>query len=833
MTYAEVAVNLPAVRGTFHYHVPDAARFAELAPGHLVTVSFGARRAQGLVVELTHTAAVEETKPLEDVVDPDPVLTSAQLELARWMAQATHSPLIDCLTVMLPPGLSQQADSEYSLELTEAEPNDRAEARLLSLLEKRGPLRGRQIERALSRMNWKRAADRLVGRGVLSRRSVLDPPRVSARRVRTARLAVPPERARAAYEEVGHRESTLKRRQKILEALIEEGEPLDVTWVYAESGGKLRDLRYLEDMGLVALGEAEVWRDPLEHVEFVPREAPTLTKAQRDVWRPIERALQSHNEGAQPFLLHGVTGSGKTELYMRAVAAVLERGQQAIVLVPEIALTPQTVRRFLARFPGRVGLVHSQLSEGERYDTWRRARQGLLEVVVGPRSALFTPLPDIGLIVLDESHDEAYKETHRAPRYHARETARAYAEILGATCLLGSATPDIVTVYRARQGRIHQLTLPQRILGHQKRIDRQEERLGVTSRYRPEEGAARAIDLPPVNVVDMRQELKAGNTSLFSRPLQKALARVLEADEQAILFLNRRGAATYVFCRDCGWAAHCPRCDRPLAHHPNPGLLRCHHCGYERGVPDHCPECSGDRVRHFGAGTQRVQAELERLFPGVQALRWDADTTRRKGSHAIILAHFAAHRADVLVGTQMVAKGLDLPLVTLVGVVSADTGLNLPDFRATERTFQVLTQVSGRAGRGLLGGRVILQTYHPDHYAIRAAAQHDFESFYQAELNQRRKLSYPPFVRLARLVYRHTSNQRARSAAHELAEELRPQLQQAGVDQGLIGPVPCFYERLRGEFRWQLIVRADDPVNYLPDPVPEGWQVDIDPVSLL
>ncbi len=831
--YAEVAVNLPAVDGAFHYHIPDQARFAGLSPGHLVTVPFASRRAQGVVVGITQTSPVADTKPLEDVVDPDPVLTRAQLDLACWMAEATHSPLIDCLTVMLPPGLSQQADAEYTLERPQAEPEERVEARLVGLLQRRGPLRGRQIERALSRMNWRRAADRLLGRGVLSRRSVLDPPRVSARRVRTARLAVPPERARAAYDEVGHRESTLRRRQKILDALIQEGEPLDVTWVYAESGGKLRDLRYLEDMGLVALGEAEVWRDPLEHVEYVPRQPPALTQAQREAWQAIEQALEADHEDGRALLLHGVTGSGKTELYLRAVAAVLKRGQRAIVLVPEIALTPQTVRRFLARFPGRVGLVHSQLSEGERYDTWRRARRGLLDVVVGPRSALFTPLPDIALLILDESHDEAYKATHRAPRYHARDTAQAYAEILGATCLLGSATPDIVTVHRARQGAMRRVTLPRRILGHQERIDRQAERLGITPRYRPAEGAARSIELPPVRVVDMRQELKAGNTSLFSRPLQKALGEVLEADEQAILFLNRRGAATYVFCRDCGWAAHCPQCDRPLAHHPDPGLLRCHHCGYERGVPDHCPKCGGERVRHFGAGTQRVQSELERRFPGVQALRWDADTTRRKGAHAIILAHFAAHRADVLVGTQMVAKGLDLPLVTLVGVISADTGLNLPDFRATERTFQVLTQVSGRAGRGLLGGRVILQTYHPDHYAIRAAARHDFEAFYRAELDQRRKLAYPPFVRLARLVYRHTSNSRARSTAHELAEELRPKLAQSGLDGGLIGPVPCFYERLRGEFRWQLIVRADDPVNYLPDPVPEGWQVDVDPVSLL
>ena len=829
--YAEVAVNLPAVGGTFHYHIPDEPPFEGLAPGHLVTVPFSNRRVQGIVVALSESTPIEQTKPLEATVDPDPVLTPAQLELADWMADRTHSALIDCLTVMLPPGLSQQADSLYRVEEPDAEPNDRVEARLLALLDRRGELRGRQIARALSRMNWRRAADRLVGRGILSRRSVLDPPRVGARQVRTARLAVPPDQARAAFDEVGHQESTLQRRRAILQVLIDEGEPLDVSWVYAESGGNLRDLRHLEDMGLVALGETEVWRDPLEHVEFVPREAPVLTPGQQEVWQALRAALLGQD--SRPLLLHGVTGSGKTELYLRAVEQVLKRGRQAIVLVPEIALTPQTVRRFLARFPGRVGLVHSQLSDGERYDTWRRARRGLLDIVVGPRSALFTPLPDIGLLVLDESHDESYKESARAPRYHARETALAYADILGATCLLGSATPDIVTTYRAQQGELQSLSMPQRIMGHRKRISRQAERLGVTSRYERAQGHAETIDLPPVRIVDMRQELKAGNTSLFSRPLQEALQGVLDADEQAILFLNRRGDTTYVFCRDCGWAAHCPRCDRPLAHHPEGDTLRCHHCGYERGVPDACPECGGSRVRHFGAGTQRVQRELEERFPAAQSLRWDTDTTRSKGSHAIILAHFAAHRADILVGTQMVAKGLDLPLVTLVGVVSADTGLHLPDFRAAERTFQLLTQVSGRAGRGLLGGRVILQTYHPDHYAIQAASQHDYQQFYEAELGQRRRLTYPPYVRLARLLYRHTSNERARAAAEQLASELRPELERAGLDQGLIGPVPCFYERLRGEYRWQLVLRAEDPTHFLPDPIPEGWAVDVDPVSLL
>jgi primosomal protein N' (replication factor Y) len=515
------------------------------------------------------------------------------------------------------------------------------------------------------------------------------------------------------------------------------------------------------------------------------------------------------------------------------VAEIVRRGRTAIVLVPEIALTPQTVQRFLARFGGRVGVLHSQLTPGQRYDTWRRARAGLLDIIIGPRSALFAPLPAVGLVVLDEVHDESYKEQEQSPRYDARRTAMAYARMLGAVCLMGSATPDVTMTYLATRGEIRRLTLPQRIIGHRQRLSQQASRLGVASRYQPAAGEAETIDLPPVRVIDMRLELKAGNRSLFSRAMHQALGETLAAGHQAILFLNRRGTSTYVFCRDCGYVVRCSRCDTPLTYHSAQEKLVCHHCNSHRLPVARCPVCGGQRVKHFGAGTQRIEAEVARQFPSARTLRWDWDVTRSPGSHDIILAHFAAHRADVLVGTQMIAKGLDLPLVTLVGVVSADTGLNLPDFRAAERTFQVLTQVAGRAGRGLLGGRVILQTYQPDHYAIRAASGHDYQAFYDQEIAFRRELGYPPFHRLARLLYRHTSEDRARRAAEDLARSLRSHILGTGQQPDLIGPAPCFFRRVRGEYRWQIVVRCADPPSLLPTGLPEGWIVDIDPVSLL
>jgi primosomal protein N' (replication factor Y) len=828
--YVEVAVNLPPVRGTFDYHLPPEMR-RKVGPGHLVLVPFGNRTLQGVVVRNLAQPSVPETKPVLDVADEDPVLTPQQLELADWIQSQSMAPLIDCLTLMLPPGLARQADSLYTLIQPEHQTDSKIENRILALLQRRGPLYGAQIQRSLSRFRWRPAIDRLVSNGVLERKAVLKPARARPRHVRTARLAMPPDAA-LAFEDLGRAGGkAAQRRRRVIEKLVEERGALEVTWLYAECGANSADLRFLETRGLVALGEAEIWRDPLEDVDYGTTEAPKLTDAQLEAWKPIKAKLEDGSGAA--FLLHGVTGSGKTEIYMQAVDHCLAAGKRALVLVPEIALTPQTVRRFLARFPGRMGLIHSQLSEGERYDTWRRARQGELDLVVGPRSALFTPLPNLGLIVLDESHDDSYKESERAPRYHARSAALAYADILPGVCVLGSATPDITTTYQARTGQIEYLSLPQRIMGHRDRIRAQSDRLGVASRYQDESEQAQFIELPPVQVVDMRQELKAGNRSMFSLALQKALRSTFDANQQAILFLNRRGESTYVFCRDCGWVARCSQCQAPLTYHGRQDRLQCHRCGTKRKGIHTCPECGSGRVKHFGAGTQRVQSELEAAFPRVQTLRWDRDTTRGKGAHDVILANFAARKSDVLIGTQMVAKGLDLPLVTLVGVVSADVGLNLPDFRAAERTFQVLTQVSGRAGRGLLGGQVILQTYQPDHYVIQSAANHDYDRFYQQELEHRRGLGYPPFRRLTSLVFRHHDLTHARQEAERMAGLLRSRLEADNAHSDLIGPAPCFFDRVRGLYRWQIVLRANDPGRWIPEALPEGWTIDVDPVSLL
>jgi primosomal protein N' (replication factor Y) len=628
----------------------------------------------------------------------------------------------------------------------------------------------------------------------------------------------------------------------VLDFLAREPEPVDVSWIYAETGCNLRHLKVLAERDLITLGEEEVWRDPLAGKEFVADRPPALTVDQARVWGRIKIALLEQEPGkpGRTFLLHGVTGSGKTEIYLRAIDLVLKRGQGAIVLVPEISLTPQTVRRFAARFPGRVTMTHSRLSDGERYDGWRRVRQEMVDIVIGPRSALFAPVRDLGVIILDEEHDEAYKQDPpvRPPYYHAREVAIELARLTGATLVMGSATPDLVTYHRAQRGEFQLLELPKRIMGHRQWITSQAERWRISeTHYRPAESSedAYTIDLPPVEVVDMRQELRAGNRSIFSRALQEGLTETLARGQQAILFLNRRGTATYVFCRDCGLVLRCSQCDMPLTyHHPRMQLV-CHYCGRKEPQPEHCPRCGGHRVKYFGLGTEGVEQEVREHYPAARVLRWDRDTTGDRGAHDIFLQRFIDGQADVLIGTQMIAKGLDLPLVTLVGVISADVSLGLPDFRTGERTFQVLTQVAGRAGRGLLGGRVLLQTFDPDHYAIAAAAEHDYAGFYVAEMAFRARVGYPPYKRLARLEFRDQRLDRGRRQAEAVAAELeeRAAKRKLAVTE-ILGPTQPFFGRVAGQYRWQIIIRAPDPARLLGDyAAPAGWRVEIDPVSLL
>lgn len=810
--FARLAVNVPALSGIFDYLIPTKL-VERVQAGFLVTAPFGKQIVQGVILELTDSSSIENPKPIIDLLDPAPVLTPPQIALAIHLAESTLNPLASVMGMMLPAGLSQRADILYTLMKEPIEETGQVQKRLIILLKGRGSLRGRQIDSHFAKVDWRKSAQILVKKGVVSSKHILPPPRVRPKHIRVAQLAVAPEEAESVMDSLGTK-LTLARRQSALKFLIAQPEAINLSWIYAETGCNLADLQELEERGLIRLFENEIFRDPLTRIENrtgwgSSAASIELTPQQSAAFEEISKAI-SINEGLKPFLLYGVTGSGKTEIYLRAAEQVAARGKQAIVLVPEISLTPQMVQKFVSRFPGQVGLIHSKLSEGERYDTWRRARDGRLKVVIGPRSALFAPLPGIGLIVVDECHDNSYYQSE-PPYYSAVKAAQEYARLCGALCVLGSATPAVEQRFMAETGRLRKLELPRRIV---------------------------ETGLPQVKVVDMSEELKTGNRGIFSRALAESLAETISRGEQAILFLNRRGTATYVFCRNCGAAVKCPRCETPLTLHvettKRSNILTCHRCGYERQVPGKCERCGSAQIRAYGLGSEKVEAEVRGMFPRARTLRWDWETTRQKDSHELILRYFANHQADILIGTQMLAKGLDLPLVTLVGIVLADVGLNFPDPFANEKVFQTLTQVAGRAGRSSLGGKVILQTFMPGHYAIQFAAHHDVDGFYLRELDYRRQLGYPPYSKLARLEFRHVDAAKAREESEKTAGRLKVRLEAEGRHQTeLIGPAPCFFEKENGEYRWQIVLRGPDPVSFLRDMKLIDWQIETDPINLL
>jgi primosomal protein N' (replication factor Y) (superfamily II helicase) len=879
----------------FTYAVPSRLS-GRLQLGHLVWVPFRGRRLQAVVLSLSDAAPPFETHDIISLVWAQPLLTPAQLSLAHWISNFYLAPLIEALRLMLPAGLSKRgrtvlvrteepapatltptqatllariseaegawaevseglrgatqradlepliADGLVSWEVSFPTPPPRPktdrQVRLLvdaQTIAKVLPTLGRPTKQA-DVLAWLAEqctgcpekggdfalADLCAAVGcktgpvkTLAKRGWVQITAASQADPAQVRLSLPLDAVPDALVALRGAE----KHRAVLRALQRHDGPPWIGWVYAETGASLQTLRDLEAAGLITVAEEMVWRDPLAGQEFTLDRPPVLTEDQEQVWGAIAAARQP-----LVFLLFGVTGSGKTEIYLRAIARALESGQQAVVLVPEIALTPQTIRRFAARFPGKVTVWHSELGEGERFDVWRRIRTNhpAAQVVVGSRSALFLPYPNLGVIILDEEHETSYKQ-ERTPRYHARTVAIEMGRIYGAPVLLGSATPALETYFAARSGEIRILALPKRIIGYREPASVALPSFDLSG------------DLPKVQVVDMRQELRAGNRSIFSRALSSAMARVLASGQQAILYLNRRGASTFVMCRDCGHVEVCPRCAVPLTFHGQEETLVCHHCSRRYPVPTVCVNCSSKRIRYFGSGTEKVEEAVRLEFPTARTLRWDRDVTGAKGAHDAILDRFIAHRSDVLIGTQMIAKGLDLPLVTLVGVVAADTGLFLPDFRASERTFQLLTQVAGRAGRSTLGGQVIVQTYHPDHYAVVAASHHDYEEFYRKEMAFRREQGYPPVRRLARLIFHHTQRATAQAEATRMAQQLSAEIERLVLQEAdLIGPAPCFFGRQRDAYRWQVILRAPEPAILLRHlPIPLGWRLDIDPVDLL
>lgn len=807
VVFAEVAVNTqqPA-RTTFTYSIPAGER---VTPGQAVFVPFGPRILQGIVLGVSESTSLQAVRTISAVADPEPILDGAHISLARWLSEEYFAPLWDCVACCLPSGYGQKPVTMVTpVDLPALLPIHPKDQRILQYIAEHGRVSLEELREHIGQVSIT-LLDRMQSDGQLTVAQGLSRPSGRPRFERRVTLTADAERAGA------HAHELLARNAKSVEARIVHhlmNHPDVSLTEVRELGANPAHLERLETAGMVRQYERRVERDPLSDYRFVPKPAAQLSTDQQSA----ADACWAH---LGTTLIHGVTGSGKTEVYLEIVRRTLDEGRGAIVLVPEIALTPQAIRRYGERFGETLTVLHSQLSQGELFDQWFRIQRGDARLVVGSRSAVFAPVKDLGLIVLDEEHEWSYKQVDPQPRYHAREAAERLCGLTGARLILGSATPDIVTYHRSEVGTIQRVELAQRLAPLA-------------------DGGLAEGRLPSVEIVDMREELRDGNRSVFSRPLRQAIHAALRGGEQSILFVNRRGSARFVLCRDCGFLPACPSCAVAMSldvQSPLHQMLTCHHCGRARRLEERCPKCDGPRYRPFGVGTQRIEQEAKAYFPHARVARWDSDVSRQKGSHERMVQALEAREIDILVGTQMLAKGLDLPEMTVVGVVDADVGLSLPDYHAQERTFQLLSQVAGRAGRREKPGWVYIQTYEPQAGPIIAAAAHEYRPFYEDEIAHRRRAGYPPFNRLVRLTYRHGRPEHALDEASRVATELRLARDAAGrAEPDILGPTPAYIPRMRGEYRYQVLMRGRAPSKLLDGiRLGENWHVDVDPASLL
>lgn len=823
--YAEVVIDLQArdlKDRLFTYRVPEFL-LDEVFVGAQVLVPFGHQdTVGGYVVSLKAECETDfKLKDISEVLEPDPLFDKDYIDFLGWLAFKSCARLSEVVQAAIPASLAprvkrlvrlssklkQDELSKMKLSLIQKDPSAAAIVDILSEAGSRGlavaTLRQRFGKAAKkSQVYFFRAMTFLKQEGVIE--IVLE---TSAR--------TGPKTVTSVIR--GGMEPKTARQREITAILERHGGNLNLSEFLKTANTTYDTVHRLERDGVVQLIETEVLRNPMD--AFVskagPAPKPELTSDQEKVVDVLSADLKRILAGGErgdsapsepPWLLYGVTGSGKTEVYLRLIEQALSAGRTALLLVPEISLTPQLAARLKDRFGEQVSIWHSAISPGERYDTWRRLRNGDVSVLLGARSAILAHVPDLGLIILDEEHDGSYKQSTPSPRYNAKEVAVEKARRSGAMVLLGSATPDIATYHKARTASTV-LELPNRV---------------------------HSQAMPEVKVIDMRQELSLGNRSILSNALSHAMEKRLDRGEQTILLMNRRGYASHVFCRACGYVVRCRNCSVSLVYHKSArqapvaagrtcdspalkgGYLSCHHCGYERHSILKCPSCQSPFIKEYGLGTQQVEETVRNKFPEARTLRLDSDVTQRKGAYREIFEDFAAGEADVLIGTQMVAKGLDIANVTLVGVLVADAALNMPDYRSTERGFQLLSQVSGRAGRGLKPGQVILQTYNPDLKVIDWARQHDFLSFFETELAAREAFDYPPYSRIIRVVLQGLDPRDVETALERLAEEISVVLEDRVAEQSLkiLGPSPCLIERVKNKFRYHLLlkVKGEDSV---------------------
>ncbi|WP_078554770.1 primosomal protein N' [Alkalihalobacterium alkalicellulosilyticum] len=761
---AKVIVDIPTGQTDrfFDYLIPEKWE-GTIEPGMRVVVPFGPRNIQGFVVAITEESAqTMKLKEIKEILDVTPVLTEELLQLGHWLKETILCFLITAYQVMLPSAMRTTVNKQLHLL-----DSNGLSTELSTYFADNKAIKWEEISEQLNLVKEVRHAVKNGQIEVIY--SVKE--KGQKKKEKVVKLEKTKEELQDIINDIGNRAAKQK---AVLSFFLEHNKEIASSTLIEKTKSSRAIINTLITKNILTEREVEVYRDPFSHLEFKKTEPLLLTTAQQEVIHPILSAIEMEHH--QTFLLHGVTGSGKTEVYLQSIAEVLNKGKEAIVLVPEISLTPQMVHRFKGRFGSEVAVLHSGLSTGEKYDEWRKIHRGQVRVVVGARSAIFAPLTDIGIIIIDEEHEGSYKQEDN-PRYHARDVAIKRGEYHKCPVVLGSATPSLESFARANKNRYMLLPLLERV---------------------------NQTALPPVEIIDMREELRGGNRSMFSTSLFEKMQDRLEKKEQIVLFLNRRGYSTFVMCRDCGYVAQCQHCDISLTYHQTNHKLKCHYCGFEENMITTCQSCGSEHVRFFGTGTQKVEEELGKLLPHARVIRMDVDTTRRKGSHEKLLDSFAEGKGDILLGTQMIAKGLDFPNITLVGVLAADSMLHIPDFRSSERTFQLLTQVSGRAGRHQLPGEVVVQTYTPEHYSIELVKEHDYLAFYQQEMMIRKRGGYPPYYFMALINITHKELVKVIQVTEKVANFLRARLSQ---DAQILGPVSSPISRMKDKYRYQCIIK--------------------------
>jgi primosomal protein N' (replication factor Y) (superfamily II helicase) len=771
--FVRVAVNIPSQR-TFSYLVPEPLEKG-IAVGKRVLVPFGRKRITGYLLESMSVAAVEKPKEIIDVLDDEPLFSEDDLTFFQWVAEYYLYPLGKMLAEVLPGGINVRGE-RWVLPVTGANIGavgdlSGGQRQILELLQRfPAGLSEERVKKELDQRRVNRDVDMLEARGLVT---VTD-------RIRKPAVAPKTERMVTLKPEHLPNIRLTERERRVIDFLTQTG-PVSAAAIGKTFEHAASVIKSLEKKGLLSLRTQDAYRRPGEQAPIgMQNRAIILNEDQKAALREIMKGISGGRYA--PYLLHGVTGSGKTEVYLQAIAEVLKDGGGVISLAPEIALTPQLFTRFRERFPDEeIALLHSGISENARYDQWRRIQKSEIRIVIGARSALFAPVRNLKLIIVDEEHDGSYKQDDRV-RYNARDLAIVKARQQAAVVILGTATPSVQSYFNSKEKRYHYLRLPQRV------------------ENRP---------LPAVEIVDMKaQKDEKGRLPILSRSLKDALEETLATRKQALLFLNRRGFNTFLFCPDCGHVFHCLNCSVSMNHHAAESKLKCHYCDLAMDIPQRCPVCQGGRIHSYGVGTERLEAEVRKAFPQARVARMDSDTTAASGAHGRILQALEGFEIDILVGTQMITKGHDFPNVTLVGVISADTAMNMPDFRAAEKTFQILTQVSGRGGRGDFPGKVVIQTFNPDYGAISRSKNHDYEGFYQDELPIRRSLSYPPFSRMMNLQMSSLNKEKGKEGAEKVAEYARLRCRSGSptVPIDIIGPAEAPIARIKGRYRWQLLL---------------------------